>query len=386
MAFTIGKKSLQQLNRETKDDIVALTNLDTIQDNSTLDGLITSSNRRLAEAYDVIESNFIAGYLRTATGPYLDALAADRGLTRQFFTTTNITCTAQTLVLRTNDGTTLFSALNVTGSFKVLPRGLRITSSIDPTIVMFTNETITITPQMKSVFIGAEGQFNDDQVITAGTFDTLDYSSATLFDSANLARIEFVQSKDVIGIERAETDDSLRVRTSQWSTAAAAGNESAISGSVFSHPEIASVLIDRNVRGTGSADIIAFPRFNRISQAVLDQIESQVIRQKSFGEDIRVIPPDYVQLSMILSVPSTVNRSTVVVSVENFVENTTNKSISYNILKRFLKGAGIEVTIRRLTVDGQDLLPDATVSLLSTEIFELSPRISSEKAVDVILE
>lgn len=387
MTYTLANKSQEQLNTESEEAIKSLTGLAEVNPNGTLGGMIRANNRMLSQAYDSIDANFQAGYLRTASGPWLDALAADRGLEREYFFDTNIPCTTRTFELRSLNGQTLWELLgNPPGNFIVIPKGISISSSLLPGIIFTTNETITINQTVTSVFLGAVGQLEDQQIIPAGSMDTLDYGASPIFDSADQANLQFIQNKDVTGVERAESDESLRVRIARWSTAAATSNESSVFNVIESHPDVAQVLVDRNVRGTGSSDIIVFPRFNRISQQVIDSIEARVRDIISFGEDVRVIPPDYIPVSMVVSTPNSNNRSTVIDTLETFFEDLENKAISYEALRTHMLDNGISMQIRRLTVEGKNLLPETTVNILPNEMFVLEPRLSTEPTIEVILE
>lgn len=382
MAYLLNKKSKAELVDSAVKDIVNMTQLTEVMPNSTLDAMVRAFSNRLAEFYDTLELAFRMTKLSEATGPYLDDIAADRGVERQIFTVTNVPCETDTLILRTVDGGTLYSALNIseTQPYAVLPKGMIVTSSSNSQAVMRLDKSRIIGPRDVRVSLGISGELESGEVLNSGTLDTIDWSQAPQF-SATTANLEVIQSKTIIGIEEVENDESLAYRVTTHLETAVAGNQEAITSAIQSHPEVAQVLMHRKARGTGSYDLVVFPSRNRISEAVLKQFENAVAPVASFGEDFRVVAPNYIPLSLTILSEFRVD---VVDAIENFVEDLSNKDISYEILSSYLFNRGIRADIQRITVSYRDLLPGATITLLPTEMFELRPRIESEKAVEVV--
>ena len=135
MTYMIGKRTEAELNEASSNDIKSLAGLEEVPANSTLSALIQSGNRRVTEVYNAIESNFYAGYVRTAETVHLDALAADDNIIRFVYTTTSVPCLDKNLQIRTTDGSTIYDVIgNPAQTYKLIPKGVTITSSTDSSV------------------------------------------------------------------------------------------------------------------------------------------------------------------------------------------------------------------------------------------------------------
>jgi hypothetical protein len=382
MPYVIGRKSLAELNQESVNDLKAYTGLDDIGEQSTLKGIIKAINKRLDDVYASLEANFYATYTRTSSGPWLDEKAAELGIEREVFFQTRVPCESETFILTTSDGSTLYSALGISSfqSYAVIPKGMVIRSTSQDSLTFITDETALIRPADKRVCLGASSELDDQALVSAGTMDILEIDGVSLFTSTSTEDLELIQDKAITGIETVESDESLRLRISLAKTALATGNEASVVSSTLANPEIASIFIDRNVRGTGSADIIAYPRFNRVSESTLRSLESDMRQNAAFGSNIRVIQPDYIPVSVALNTNGS-STSIAGQAVSAFVKDINNKRITYRILENYLANNGITAKVTRLTVDNRDILPQGSVTLLNSEIYELKPRNDSEPAV-----
>jgi uncharacterized phage protein gp47/JayE len=384
MANLINKKTREQIVRAASEDIIALTDLTSILPNSTVDGIIRSIAARLSELYENIEVNFHASYLTTATGPYLDALAEDRGLIRQIYTETQIPCTTDSIFLKTKDGSPLYDALGILPATKyaLFPRGILVTSSTSTDVVFESYETSAILPDRSTVSLGLSASLLSGQIIPEGTLDQVDFSNS-FFTGTDTANLEILHAKTINGIQSYESDQSLRFRISNHLATAAGGNEAAIRAAVLAHPEVSTVQIERNIRGTGSFDVIVFPRQNRISSIVLKEFEESLRDSASFGEDFRIREPHYVPVSVQLAVIPEY-RAEAKDAIENYVKDTKNKVLSFSSMSALMVESGIPASVSRISVNNRDILPATVVTLLTTEMYELRPRISSESAIEFI--
>jgi uncharacterized phage protein gp47/JayE len=382
MPKLINKRSREELIKKATDDIVTLTDLRAVIPQSTLDGVIRAVSTRMAEFYEDLDVNFLAAYLPTATGPYLDALAQDRQLNRLVFTETQIPCNTDTVILRTKNGAPLFEVLGVVANaeYATFPKGVAVTSETAQEVFFETYETSTIVPGVSVVSLGVAASLSSGQILPEGTLNVIDFTN-DFFVGTDTSNLEIVQVKDITGIQTFESDESLRYRIAAHLSSAAGGNELAIRAAVMSHPEVADVKIDRNVRGTGSFDVIVYPRQNRISQLVLREFEQMLQETASFGENFKVKQPDYVALSVNLSC-LVEQQASVRSKMDAFVDDLSNKTIGYSRLKSYMNGNGLDIQINRLTVGGKDLLPASNITILTSEIFELRARVPSESAVE----
>ena len=384
MTYVLNKRSSEEIYRDAVEDIKAFTDLEEVAESSSLSGILRAMANRSSDLYDSIEANFFAGYTRTASGPWLDALAEDWGLTRQVNDLTRVPCTSRSLYLRTVDGSTIYNALGLGGSYTFMPKGVSVTSTTDPSLLFTVDETTVVTPTDVSIPLGVSGIVLNGQKLPAGTLDVFDYASVSIFDGADLNNFELVQTKTITGVESVETDDSLRARINLALQSAATGNEASVLSVLAPYPEVADFFVDRNVRGTGSADIVVFPRFERVPSIILQRIEDSLLATAAFGTDIKVVEPDYVKVSVALQVTGSPSTTALVNAVEDIIKDTDRKEISHNILVSELSQRGFTVTVSRLSVDNRDLLSAATLNIFPTEMFELQPRNTSEEAITIV--
>jgi len=378
MGYSIGYKTKDELVAEITDDIIALTPLNNVSSASTLSGIVTAVSQRLADAYDSIEANFTAQYTRTATGMYLDLKAEDIGLTRRTNFVTEIPCTAKLISIRTKDGTPIWSKLgDQTGNYKVIGRGMEVSSSAYSDLSMTTIESAFLLPDTTVLFLGVSGEFSDREIISAGTFDQFNFDESVVFDGADLNELEVVQSSNIVGVEQIETDEELRSRIRNWTTVAAMANSRSIADALFSSSEVADVIPQPGIRGTGSANFVAIPRSRRISQVSMNKIQQEVDNRKSYGEDIRVVQPVYIPVHMKIRIsnPSLINSA--INAIENGFESIRGSfTLNFQVIKEMCASAGIVAETLELNVDGQNILKSGSVSSLDTELFELDIPVS----------
>jgi uncharacterized phage protein gp47/JayE len=375
MGYSIGYRTKDEILKEARDAILSQTPLTALGQNSVLSGILSAFAEQQAKMYADIEANFAAQYLRTAIGSNLDNKAEDFGLRRQTSYTTFVPCSARVMLLRTKDGTKIWSSLSQQGgTYRVIPRGVRVTSSIRKSLIMSTYESSFFNPDTISIPIGISGEIADTEKIPAGTLDQFDFSAISAFDGADLDNLEIVQVANIIGIETVESDDELRGRIRSWSQVAAKANEQSLIDAVTTgKSDVAKVVIERGIRGTGSANLIAIPRYRRVPQSVMDSIQQLVDERRSFGEDIKVIQPIYIPVNMTLRVADKGLVNAAKNAVERgFEAKSVGGSMSHAVIKKMCSDKGVPVEVVRLEVDGVELLSSARIDALTTEMFELS--------------
>jgi len=374
----LGYKTHDEIYKSVKDSIVSNTPLANLSQASSLNGIARAFSKELSSLYDTIASIYSARFARTATAASLDALLDDRQIRRIVQFNTNVPCEAKILALRSKDGSPIISKLaDQSKSYAVIGTGALITSSSDSTLSMVTTEPIVIGNKAKTVYIAARGQFKNAQVLPAGTFDKLNYSELPIFVGANLAGLEIVQATNIVGIRQVESNEQARQRYYNWTTQAANANDTALTTTMLSHPEVAYIKPHRYIRGTGSAEFVAVPIGKRLSKSALETIQAELQLRSSYGEDITVVQPDYVPVNMVVAVGNSGLVSRTTEAIERYVANIgLGGTISYTSITGALSAAGIYATVKELEVEGQKLLPGSSVTILENELFDLDVPLS----------
>jgi len=386
----IGYKTKDEILNRTRQNIVRSTPLISIDRASTLSGLADAFSSEVAELYDATEATYLARFARTAAGPLLDALLAERNLRRKIQFSTNVPCASRTLSIRTKDGSTLASNMaDPTKSHHIVGTGAILRASSDPSLRMATTEPAIFGKSDTRVCFGATGEFINKQVISAGTFDEIDYADLPVFEGADMSAIEVVQSTNIIGVQQVESDEQARQRYFNWSTAAAGGNDIALVSGALSHPEIAQIYPLRYGNGTGSVEYIVVPSGKRLSKSALDSITASITKLKSAGERVTAVESNYVPVYMTIAVPSSSLSSQAIDVIENYVANIgLGGTIGHSTVRAALLSAGIEASVVSLTVDGKKLLPNSVFAILYNEVYDLEAPIGSptqKSPVNVII-
>ena len=390
MPVSIGRKDSNQILREMSQDLVDSSPLADISSISTLGGILQAAANKYAEVYDDIDANFSAQYTRTAEGVYLDAKAEELGIAREVSFLTSISCEDNVFYIRTKDGSTIFSNLATSAvpepPFRIIGRGVAITSTSNPGLELTTNETSYILPEDRLTFLGVSGNLGSTENFVEGTFNIFPFAGVPTFQGANLDNLELVQSQTVFGINSVESDESLRERVRQDNVITQGSNTTSLVVPIESNLEIASVIVERFIRGTGSADILLVPVAYRISQATIDQVQRIVDSTKSFGENVLVASVVLVPVHMTITVNAVgvgSNTSSIVPQIENgFAKLTTGDILSHEIIKSMVVSSNVDIEVTRLVIDTQEVLPKTNFRILVNELFKLKSPIREGNLLD----
>lgn len=373
MSFALSDKTLAQTQTDMFGRLIGSTPLKDFTPGSTIYGLVRTS----AEEYQSIRNDlnvaFAATFLQTASGMYLDAKAAGFGLRRNVSFITNVPCTSQAVAIRTKNGQPILQSLaDKTGSYRVIGVGYDVKSS-DGSIVLSTSESCYFLAADAIVYLSVSGQLGDNQQLSPGTLTSFAWTDCPLFAGADIDNLEVVQPLTIVGIQQIESEEAFRNRVKSLPTYMATANTAAVNNAVIANPEVAYVSIVRNIRGTGSANIVAVPVSRRISFASLKSMQSAVDAVKSYGEDIKVMEPAYVPVTMELSVPSdAVGRKAEQAIKLAFTQLGLGATISDSIIVKMATDAGVlGVKIKELIVDGNAIIPGKVVYMAPEELLEL---------------
>lgn len=390
MARMINFRTPEQIEASIKDSLRRSSKLTSLDSRSDAGAMIKAFANELGQFYKAVNASLDQGYTRTASGQFLDIKANDRGMQRQAFFVTDVDCETETFRIKLANGEPIYSVLtNPAEPFKIIEKGIAITSTRFPGVRFVTNKIVSFGPDDRIINIGASASIEENSTISAGSFDTMSFSSIAHFSGADLSQMIFEQTKDIFSTEIFETDESLRLRVQRKALEDLAGNETALSSLAFSHPQVKNIVFKTFVRGTGSLDIILIPTRTKVPASVVEEIRQAIQPLVSRGEDVLVKGPDIIPVSMriLLTNLNSSSQGLVRSSIERLIQEIPNGgSLSQKDVKSRLAGDGFSTAvIQSLSVNGQQLIPGQAFTLFQDEIFNLvSPNLGAN-SIDVVI-
>lgn len=389
MAHLISERSVNDVRSAMVNQIINTTPLKDISVGTTLNGMVVGAANEISRLRDDINAAFGATYLDEATGVFLSLMGAEKGITRGVNLTTKIACSEQAIAIRTKDNTPLFDSLaSQAGAYRVIGLGFTVSSSSDYNLSLSTNEVSYFLPTDTIVYLGVAGALSNKQVLPPGTLNRFEWDACSPFIGANLANLELVQIKTINGIEQVETEEAFKQRIRTVPTRMATANTTAIATLILSHPEVADIRIINNVRGTGSANIIAIPMSGRITSGAINVLQDNVNRVKSFGEDIQVKAPAYVQVSMAIKVLGISQVNTLKNAIiQAFSRMGLGETLSHERIKTIAADVGITgITINNLIIDGIAYSNTGVFKAQPEELLELATTSSAAGVFDYAVQ
>ena len=267
----------------------------------------------IADVYQALDVAVDMNLISRSFGFYLD-LIAPNGLERNVVNYDEITCEDKNVALSVSTGV-LYDYLNLGSDkpFATIPPGVRLETS-NPSLVVITNEHTSFGPYDSVVYLGVsvEMDYIDDAsgvanlppgVITGisisdikdrtGQAELFNVSESDKFSVTNT--LSFSVGSDV------ESDESFKLRMSEYHTASATGNESAVRNIALSYPDVKDVQFRRFSQGTGSFDVILIPTKDTVSRVTIANINQQLASVVTEGQRYRVVEPGYVFISLLFT-------------------------------------------------------------------------------------
>lgn len=259
--------------------------------------------------YNTMDLNMDQMVLSKASGFYLD-LFAPHGLDRSVVSYGAVSCQAKNIKLSVSDGV-LYDYLKSGSSdnYMTIPPGVVLETS-DPDLSVVTNEYTAFGPNDNEIYLGVSVDYSgvtDEDVATIppGTVIGVDLNqianaggSDSLFKTGDQDKFSVTNTNTFAVGTEVEKDDSFRIRISEYHTASATGNDSAIRSIAFGYPDVKDVKFRRFTQGTGSFDVLLIPTNDTVSRQTILNIEAEIAPVVADGQRYRVMEPGYVYLAI----------------------------------------------------------------------------------------
>ena len=294
----LDKRQSTTISSKAIRNLTANTNITFFGQGSIARTLVDSIANELEMFYDTIDLNFSQVQLASASGVFLDIIAAQFGLTRVSGTSGSILAEDKAVRFFTTTGRLIDHMTGGGATTGTIPGGTTITANLGNIVYQVTTDT-TFPAGATSVWV---------PVIPAntslGTSNNLP-SGSLVTHSLTSTNIQVENTTSLITGSDVEADDELRLRISREMNARVTGSKTAVIQAAFNFPGVSDVKVTPYKFGAGSFEILIVPTGSRPSQNVLARINALVRNIVPYGIKVNVRGPDVVPISLVIGIDMT---------------------------------------------------------------------------------
>lgn len=350
----LNKRTTSEIVQSAIRNLVANTDLRFFGSGSISKTIIEAIAREIELLYESIDLNLSQARLSTASGAFLDIIAAQFGLTRLGGTSGSVLAEDQVVRFYTLQGR-LIDYIGGTGTSGIISQGTSIYNRSGSVTFTVSQDTrfpadatsvwVPITPSNPGLGV--------DNNLPAGSLVRHSLGSSDVYVE-NTASI-------LIGTDP-ETDEELRLRISRAINSRSSGSRTAVLEAAFSFPGVSDIKIHPYKYGAGSFELLIVPTSSIISANTIANIKSAVESAVPYGIKVGVRGPDIVPISVVIEI--TIARGTLSQVKAVAIEDVRNA------LRRYLGNIvmGGELIINRL----RSVVMDANNSIRDMNILELN--------------
>jgi uncharacterized phage protein gp47/JayE len=232
------------------------------------------------------------GLPTTASGPYLDMIGESLfGMERQPAIAASVLASDQNIMFYVETGT-LFDYVEKIGDGRGrIPVGAIISDQANNSFSVLAD--VYVLPGDTKVYASVEATYpGRSRNVPA---NALRYHSMD-------QRIKVTNLYDISNGQDVESDNNYRFRIMQAHLASQGGNRAALNRVLAEVPGISRFLINENVNGPGTIEILLLPTGNRVSPSVLEIARNAAQSVAPAGSIVTVREPDYVEFEVTLKV------------------------------------------------------------------------------------
>lgn len=253
--------------------------LDAVQDGSAMSQLLSIVSGEISDIHTRISTEMYMKFIAFATGPFLDYLAAERGIERRSATYTSTSNADGSIVFYTKDG-----SLDNYLPNNIIPTGTKVSVSFD-------NRSYTVIgdhefdPGANSISVAVQADDTGPEYnVRARLIDTHNLNTSDVYVTNRLP---------LSNGEEEESDSSLRSRVASAFTASSTGNWDAVRSAIQTIPGISDIVQVDFYNGVRTSNVIVVPVDNIIPRSTILEAQEAVDRIAAAGSNINVVPPRY---------------------------------------------------------------------------------------------
>lgn len=289
----IEKKSANFITANAIRNLSSQTPLNYFGQGSIARTIIEVMATEIETLYDSIDINLSQSRLQTASGVFLDLIAAQFGLTRSNGVSSSILSTDKAVRFYVRDGR-LVDFLGYLGNTRGRIPGGTLIYSRDNSIVYEVSEDTFFPANTKSVWVPVrpkDPSLGSRNNVAPGSLSAHSLGNSNIF-------VENIST--LITGSDAETDEELRSRISRAINSSVTGSRSAILQAAFSFPGVSDIRINPYKHGAGSFEILVVPTGSTVSENVLQLIRKSVESVVPFGIRVTVRGPEVVGIGIAM--------------------------------------------------------------------------------------
>lgn len=291
----IGKRVSSDIVQSAVRNLISNTDIRFFGAGSIAKTIIEAIAREIELLYDSIDINLSQTRLSTASGAFLDIIAAQFGLRRLGGSSSTILAEDQAVRFYTTQGRLVDHLGQSSTTSGLIPQGTTI-STRDSSITYSVPENIIFPANATSVWVpvspsNAGGGSSNN--VPAGALVRHSLPSERVFVE-NIVAI-------LVGTDP-ETDEELRLRISRNINARVTGSRTAVLEAAFSFPGVSDIKIHPYRYGAGSFELLIVPTGSRVSPNILANIRSAVEAVVPYGIKVGVRGPDIVSIATVIQI------------------------------------------------------------------------------------
>jgi len=353
----IEKRNAAFIASRAMRNLSANTDLTFFGQGSIVKTIIDSMANEIEALYDSIDINLSQTKLSTASGVFLDLIAAQFGITRSPGNSGTILAEDKVVRFFVNKGRLMDYLPGSTPTNGTIPSGTLIYSA-DGNTTYTVSESVTFSASASSVWVPvapqdtSKGSANNVQ---AGSLRSHSLNSSQIF-------VENVTS--IVTGTDPETDEELRLRISRVVNSSVTGSKSAVLQAAFSFPGISDIKISNNKYGAGSFEILLVPSTARLPQNVIERVRAAVNDVIPFGIRAEIRGPEIVSVSLVITIDI---KSGLLSQVKDTAVRKVREAVTNYIANIPMGGELVINRIRALALDVHESIRDIDIKQLAID-------------------
>lgn len=294
----LNKRNSADITQTALKNLSANTDLTFFGAGSVSRTMVESLAREIELLYDSIDLNLSQSRLATASGAFLDIIAAQFGLNRLGGVTGQILAEDRAVRFFVKTGRLIDYLRSGSTTTGVIPAGTTISNKTG-TVVYSVSSDVAFPANAKSVFVPvapSDSTIGARNNIAAGGLSVHSLSNNNIYAENSVG---LVVSRDP------ESDAELRLRISRAVNSRVSGSRAAVLEACFSFPGISDIKINNYKFGAGSFEILVVPIGSRVSPNILSNIEAAANSIVPYGIRLSARGPDVVDIALVIQIDIT---------------------------------------------------------------------------------
>lgn len=291
--MTIRRLNTSEIVRRSIDYLAENTDITFFGQGSIARALVEATATELSRLQDYVDSTLENSKISTAGGLYLDLFGETLGIPRIRENRAFADFSDGAVRLYVEEGTLGSRLSSGDPSRGVVPVGTVI-SNAEGTVQFEVTEDTFFPVNSRSAFVSVRA-LNSGANFNVG---------ANQLDSHNLSdgSIKVTNDLSINTGSDLEADEEYRFRLTRALTSRFGSNQTAVQVAANSQPGVATATIVPFSRGAGTFDVLLIPQGNRLSNAVIQNVQRAVEEVAPFGISVRIREPEYVSVKLTVQV------------------------------------------------------------------------------------